>query len=76
MCKEHLVIHCDDLTNAEHLLQDQYGNTWVEIKDGATHIVAVSELQKLIEQTTNVFELTIKTIAHSSKDCLVIFKKI
>lgn len=76
MSKEHLVIHCDDSTNAEHYLQDQYGNTWAEIKDGATHIVAVSELQKLIEQTTNVFELTIKTIAHSSKDCLVTFKKI
>ncbi len=76
MSKKHLIIHCDDLTNAKHLLQDQYGNTWAEIKDGATHIVAVSELQKLIEQTTNVFELTIKTIAHSSKDCLVTFKKI
>lgn len=66
----------DDLSQCEHYMQDQFGNVWVEIKDGATHMVATSEIQKLIEKSKDVFELTIKTIPHCDKDCLVTFNKI
>lgn len=76
MNEKRIELFCDTADKVEHYTQDQLGNTWVEIQDGATHIVAVAELQKLIEQTKNVFELTIKTIPYNDKDCLVTFNKI
>ena len=76
MSSNRIELFCDDTSKCTHYLQDQYGNTYVEVKDGATHIVAVAELPKLIEQTKNLFELTIKTIPYSDKDCLVTFNKL
>ena len=76
MSVQQIELFCDNDDTAEHYLQDQYDNIWVEVKDGATHIVAVAELPKLIEQAKSIFELTIKTIPYNDKDCLVTFKKI
>ena len=68
--------------NKEHIILDatvfvaETDNEVIGLTDGATHTIAVAEIQKLIEQTKNVFELTIKTIPHNDKDCLVTFNKL